>query len=87
MRYLLLALLLGGLEGCANSGQFLAVQQVAADAAAKVADEQLTLGIYMICKAPTVGAWTRKFGSDASKSAAWRNLCAEPVTETPTKAN
>lgn len=85
MRYVVCALLVVMLSACANQAQFLAGQQVVADTAAKIADEQLVIGIFMVCKAPTVGAWIRRFGTDAVKSAAWRNMCQEPITETPVK--
>ena len=38
---------------------------------------------WALCRAISVGAWTRAYGSDPDKAQAWRTLCGQVVTETP----
>lgn len=77
--------LLVALTGCSNTAQFIAGQRLIVDEAAKIADQNLAAATFSMCRAITVGAWIRAYGSDAAKAEAWRALCAAPVTQTPSK--
>lgn len=66
--------------GCANPAIKMAVTE-----AATAADAELAVATFAMCRAITVGAWVRAYGSDAAKAEAWRALCAAPVTQLPAK--
>lgn len=38
---------------------------------------------FTLCRAISVGAWVRAYGSSAEKAQAWRTLCHEPAAELP----
>jgi hypothetical protein len=63
-----------GLAGCAEWG---AIKSGVASHGTKAADEQLEVAEWGICKATTIGAWMRRYGSDAEKKAAWAKLCTD----------
>ena len=65
------------LTGC---GGFSAVKSGVAIHGAQVSDEALDVAVWNICNVQTVGAWVRRFGTDRSKSEAWRVLCGYPDT-------
>ena len=63
------------LSGCA---EFSVVKSGVATHGAKIADENLDVAVWSICNAQTVGAWVRRYGTDETKSEAWRILCGYP---------
>jgi hypothetical protein len=69
MKTVLVALLL---SGCAN---FPAVQMAVAEHGADIADQELVMAEWGLCKAATVGAWMRKYGATPEKMSAWVVLC------------
>lgn len=81
-RKLIVLIGVGALAGCAT---FTAAEKVAVDQASKVADDTLATATFAMCRAITVGAWMRAYGSDQPRADAWRTLCATPVTQTPAK--
>jgi hypothetical protein len=40
---------------------------------------------FTMCKAISVGAWIRAYGSSKEKAEAWRTLCHEPAAELPSQ--
>ena len=70
------------LSGCTG---FNTAQSVVADRGAQVADEVRDSAEFALCKGITIGAWIRAYGSAPTKAAAWRELCAPTVTQTPAK--
>lgn len=62
------------LSGCA---EFSAVKSGLASHGAQAADEELAVAEWGVCKAPTVGAWQRRYGGNSGKAAGWRMLCGE----------
>lgn len=79
---LLTATILILLSGCA---QFSSVKGGVVDQAAAVSDEALATSEFMLCRGITVGSWMRAYGNDPIKAAAWRAICAQPITQTPGK--
>lgn len=77
---LAIALTLALLAGCAQYG---AVKGGIVDQASQISDEALASSQLMLCRGITVGAWTRAYGNDAAKAAAWRTLCAQTITQLP----
>lgn len=71
----LIAIILLTLTGCAS---FDAVQSVAADRAARAADEARQTAEWTLCNAISVGAWRRAYAADPSRADGWRRLCAQP---------
>jgi outer membrane murein-binding lipoprotein Lpp len=67
------------LAGCAGLNQQLAGQ------AASQADDLHAVAEWALCRAITVGAWVRAYGTDPAKAAAWRTLCSTAPAETPAK--
>jgi len=60
------------LGGCA---EYQAVKGTALMAAERAADTSLNDGLFVVCRATTVGAWERKFGSSQDAIDGWRKLC------------
>lgn len=50
-----------------------------------IADDVRSAAELTLCKAITIGAWVRAYGSSPEKAAAWKAICAQTVTETPAK--
>lgn len=76
----MLAILLLTLTGCA---EFRAGQSAVATHGAEAADAELEVSEWGICRAATVGAWLRRYGSDPAKANAWRQLCGTQIMTTP----
>ena len=64
------------LTGCAEFG---AVKSGIASHGAKAADEALDVAEWGVCEAPTMGAWQRRYGKDATKVDGWKQLCTKAV--------
>lgn len=80
----LFAILLAfALSGCAALDTYKAG---AANKAAGAMDGLRVDAEWTLCRAISVGAWLRAYGTVPAKAAAWRELCAEPVTEDPAGA-
>jgi hypothetical protein len=77
MRIALLCLLL---SGCTSLD---ALRPGIATRGAEVSDQALVDATFVLCRGITVGAWLRAFGSDPERAHAWRQLCAERITQTP----
>lgn len=74
MRALLLCTIL--MSGCA---QLAPVTQRGADAY-----DQIRLGAeFTLCRAISIGAWVRAYGSDSGRAQAWRTICQEQIAELP----
>ena len=71
--YLSLALVI--LAGCGQTSQGNVIRGLAQDRGAEIFDEGLENAEWFICRAASVGAVMRRYGSSAVKAAAWRALC------------
>lgn len=69
-------------SGCA---QWTLGSKAVAEEGAVVADEVRGTAEFTLCKAITIGAWVRAYGSDPVKAEAWRQLCSVMPKETPAK--
>lgn len=69
---LLAALLASGCSSIASKG-------------AELNDDANQTAKFTICRAISVGAWTRDYGQSAELAAAWRTLCAVRIEQTPAK--
>lgn len=63
--------------GCAELS---AVKSGIATHGASAADDALEAAEWGVCKAPTMGAWQRRYGSLPDKADGWRRLCGSSVT-------
>ena len=70
---LALALLL---SGCGLTAETQAVRQAVAEYGAKIADAELENIEWTLCRGISVGAFTRRYGQNQRKAAAWRELCS-----------
>lgn len=61
-------------SGCA---EFSAFKSGVASHGASAADEALAVSEWGVCKAPTMGAWQRRYGNNPDKAAGWRGLCSD----------
>lgn len=68
------------LSGCSSLN---VMQAAVAQQGAVAADELRETASWTLCRAISVGAWSRAYGNDPKKSEAWRVLCSEPITQTP----
>jgi hypothetical protein len=60
------------LTGCASL-------DYAADRGADVSDGALEAGEWTICRAASVGAVLRRYGTDPARMAAWQAMCLPPL--------
>lgn len=76
MKKLILCVLF--LAGCTtiDAGQI-------AEKGAAVNDEARESAEFVICRAISVGAWTRAYGQNAERAQAWRTLCSPRIEHTP----
>ena len=72
MNQLLIPLAALLLTGCASL-------DYAADRGADVSDGALEASEWGLCRAPTMGAWLRRYGADPDRAAAWAALCLPPL--------
>lgn len=68
-----LVLLILMLTGCAEMSAF---RFGFASHGADVADQALATAEWGVCKAPTMGAWQRRYGNNPEKAEGWRKLCS-----------
>lgn len=80
MKTLLIATLALALTSCA---QFSALKGAVADQGAAVSNEARDAAEFTLCRAITVGAWLRAYGTDIEKAKAWQTLCGTTVATTP----
>lgn len=76
MKTLAVLLTLFALPGCSTLATYTGT-------AAHVADGVVDAAEYTLCRAIPVGAWTRRYGNDPMRAAAWRIICADVAIETP----
>lgn len=74
MKTLIVLTALAFLTGCAN---FPAVSAGVAQHTADIADQELASAEWAVCKAPTIGAWTRRYGHSPVKKEGWTKLCSD----------
>ena len=77
----IVGMMIFAVPGCTN---YTAASRLAAAQGAAVADEVMTVSMFGMCKASTIGAWVREFGNDPERAAAWRTICGKALTEMPT---
>jgi hypothetical protein len=64
------------LTGCSTFANLIGAGSKVNDAAAEGAE-------VTICRAISIGAWMRAYGSDPAKAKAWRELCSDQIGELP----
>ena len=66
----------GFLAGCGLTSEGDAVRAAIRDHGARAADAELDNIVWGLCNAVTVGAFTRRYGTQPKKAEAWRTLCS-----------
>lgn len=66
--YILLALVVAALSGCASTATFV-------DKASDYSDQSIAAAEFYICRAATVGSVMRNYGNSEEDMEAWRLLC------------
>ena len=64
------------LSGCGLTPQGEAVRLAVAEYGATIADAELANLEWALCKGISVGAFTRRYGTQPKKAEAWRTLCS-----------
>ena len=64
------------LAGCGLTPQGQAVRLAIDEYGAKIADAELENLEWALCRGISVGAFTRRYGTQPKKTAAWRELCS-----------
>lgn len=64
------------LSGCGLSPQGEAARLAVAEYGAKIADAELENLTWTLCNGISVGAFTRRYGTQPKKAEAWRTLCS-----------
>ena len=64
------------LAGCGLTAETQAVRLAISEYGAKIADAELENLTWGLCNTVTVGAFTRRYGTQPKKAEAWRTLCS-----------
>ncbi len=78
MKSLLLSLIL--LSGCAS---YNAVTGIVRTQGAAVADKEMDVSLFLLCKGVTIGAWMRRFGANQTSADAWGVICSDKSISPP----
>ena len=64
------------LAGCGLTAETQAVRMAVSEYGARIADAELENIEWTLCRGISVGAFTRRYGQNPRKAAAWRELCS-----------
>ena len=73
---IIIVIFAGFLAGCGLTPQGEAVRMAFSEYGATIADAELANLEWALCKGISVGAFTRRYGTQTKKAEAWRTLCS-----------